>query len=169
MLSPSEVLDLIPQKPPFRFLDRLLEISSEGAVGEYTFRTDESFYPGHFPGDPVTPGVILIETMCQTGLVALGIYLLGLEVPEDEVKRTITLFTDAESEFFAVVRPGERLRIQAKKLFWRRRKLRSECQILRGDTLVARATVAGVGLARDQVLASPLAATSASAQPPGER
>lgn len=151
MLSPSEVLEMVPQKPPFRFLDRLLEISAEGAIGEYCFRADESFYAGHFPGDPVTPGVILIEAMCQTGLVALGIYLLGLEAPKEQVEKAITLFTEAESEFFAVVRPGERVQIQAKKLYWRRRKLKSECQILRDNTLVARATVAGVGLLREQL------------------
>ena len=106
MLTPEQVLDLIPQQRPFRFIDRLVELGEASAVGEYTFRDDETFYAGHFPGHPVTPGVILIETMCQTGLVALGIHLLGMELPAREVAKTVTLFTDAEVEFERVVGPG---------------------------------------------------------------
>jgi 3-hydroxyacyl-[acyl-carrier-protein] dehydratase len=147
MLSPSEVLALVPQKPPFRFIDRLVEIDESHAVGEYTFRDDECFYAGHFPGDPVTPGVILTETMCQTGLVALGIFLLGLELPREDVASTVTLFTEANVEFERVVRPGELVRVRAEKIFWRRRKLKSNVELaLANGTLVAKGTVAGVGV-----------------------
>lgn len=148
-LSAEEVLALIPQQRPFRFIDRLIELSDTRAVGEYTFRPDETFYPGHFPGDPVTPGVILIETMCQTGLVALGIYLLGLEVPKEEVAKTVTLFTDCQVEFERIVRPGDTVRVEAEKVFWRRRKLKSNVvlSLANGDS-VAKGTVAGMGVAR---------------------
>lgn len=148
-LSSEEVLALIPQQRPFRFIDRLIELSDTRAVGEYTFRADETFYPGHFPGDPVTPGVILIETMCQTGLVALGIYLLGLEVPKEEVAKTVTLFTDCQVEFERIVRPGDTVRVEAEKVFWRRRKLKSNVvlSLANGDS-VAKGTVAGMGVAR---------------------
>lgn len=151
MLSAEEVLALIPQQPPFRFLDRLIELDGERAIGEYTFRDDEWFYKGHFPGDPVTPGVILLETMCQTGLVALGIYLLGLEAPRDEVARTVTLFTESQVEFAQVVRPGDTVRVIAHKQMWRRRKLRSAVVMERADGVrVAGGTVAGMGVRRDQ-------------------
>lgn len=148
-LSSEEVLALIPQQRPFRFIDRLIELSDTRAVGEYTFRADETFYPGHFPGDPVTPGVILIETMCQTGLVALGIYLLGLEVPKEEVAKTVTLFTDCQVEFERIVRPGDTVRVEAEKVFWRRKKLKSNVvlSLANGDS-VAKGTVAGMGVAR---------------------
>ena len=152
MLSPDEVLALIPQKPPFRFIDLLVELDESHAVGEYTFRADETFYAGHFPGDPVTPGVILIETMCQTGLVALGIYLLGLELPAEEVKKTVTLFTESNVEFERIVKPGETVRVTAQKVFWRRRKLRSNVELTLADgTPVAKGTVAGMGVAREQL------------------
>jgi 3-hydroxyacyl-[acyl-carrier-protein] dehydratase len=150
MLTPAEVLELMPQRPPFRFLDRLLKLSPNGAVGEYTFRADESFYAGHFPGDPVTPGVILIEAMCQTGLVALGIYLLGLSAPRAEIARTITLFSDCDVEFCRRVRPGEKVRVEAERLAWRRGKLRSSVRLLCADGQVAaEGVVAGVGCRRE--------------------
>ncbi len=149
MLTKDEVLALIPQKPPFRFIDRLVEISEAGAIGEYTFKRDESFYAGHFPGDPVTPGVILLETMCQTGVVALGIYLFEREAPREEVMRTVTLFTEAEVEFTNVVRPGDTVRVRAEKVFWRMKKLRSKVSLELADgTPVATAVVSGLGVTR---------------------
>lgn len=152
MLTPDEVLELMPQRPPFRFLDRLLVLSDQSAVGQYTFRPDEWFYRGHFPGDPVTPGVILIEAMCQTGLVALGIHLLGLSAPRSEVEQTITLFSDCEVEFSRPVRPGDEVRVEAERLTWRSHKLRSKVRLLTGDgSVAAEGIVAGVGRRRAEV------------------
>ncbi len=149
ILTKEQVLELVPQKPPFRFIDRLVELTDDGAVGEYTFKPDEVFYPGHFPGNPVTPGVILTETMCQTGIVALGLYLLGLEHPIEEVKKMVTLLTESNVEFERMVRPGDTVRVKAEKVFWRRRKLKSNVVMTTpaGET-IARGTVAGMGVER---------------------
>ncbi len=151
MLTADEVLALLPQQRPFRFIDRLVSIDEMRAVGEYTFRDDESFYAGHFPGDPVTPGVILLEAMCQTGLVALGIYLLGLDAAREEVARTVTLFTDARVDFERVVRPGETVRVEADRIFWRRKKLQSSVRLTLADgTPVASGVVSGMGVTRER-------------------
>ncbi len=71
----ERILEMVPQRHPFRFIEEILELDEEHIVGVYRFRSDEYFYRGHFPGLPVTPGVILIETMAQTGVVAFGLYL----------------------------------------------------------------------------------------------
>lgn len=146
-LTPDEVLALVPQQPPFRFLDEILEIDEQGITGAYTFKMDESFYAGHFPGMPITPGVILLETMAQTGVVALGIYLKALEVDAEELRQWKSIFSDAQVEFLAGVLPGERVICRGKKIFWRRNKLKSSVEMRREDgQLLASCTLAGLGV-----------------------
>ncbi len=146
-LSGAQVLDLLPQQEPFRFVDEILEIGDDHIVARYTFRPEADFYRGHFPGNPITPGVLLIEAMAQTGVVALGIYLVARERGALEVRRVLTVFTDVTAEFAGVVRPGDTVTISARKVFFRRMKLRAEVEMRKGDgSLVATATVAGMGI-----------------------
>jgi 3-hydroxyacyl-[acyl-carrier-protein] dehydratase len=146
-LTPAQVLALLPQQPPFRFVDEILELDEQHISGTYTFRPDEWFYAGHFPGRPITPGVILLESMCQVGVVALGIYLFALEQPADEVARWTTLFTEAETEFARSVLPGETVTIRAERIFWRRHKLRARIEMFGADgALVAQTTASGLGV-----------------------
>ena len=74
-LRPAEVLEKVPQQAPFRFIDEIHELDSEHIVASYRFPEDSDFYRGHFPGNLITPGVILVEAMAQAGVVAQGIYL----------------------------------------------------------------------------------------------
>jgi 3-hydroxyacyl-[acyl-carrier-protein] dehydratase len=146
-LTPEEILNLIPQQSPFRFIDQITEVDAEQITGSYTFRADEFFYRGHFPGKPVTPGVILLECMCQIGVVALGIYLLSLEVTPAEIKQWLTMFTDAEFECMRSVAPNDTVIVKAKKLFWRRKKLRAEIKMYTpSGELIAAATASGIGV-----------------------
>jgi len=147
-LTPKQVLDLIPQQDPFRFIDDIIELDDDHIVGAYRFRPDADFYRGHFPGNPVTPGVILIESLAQVGIVALGIYLLAQESEADTTKM-VTLFTDADIEFSGIVNPGDRVTITAEKVFFRRRKLRSRAEMKLDDgTIVCSGTVSGMGIFR---------------------
>jgi 3-hydroxyacyl-[acyl-carrier-protein] dehydratase len=160
-LDGRAVLELLPQQEPFRFVDEILEVDDDHIVSRYTFRTEAEFYRGHFPGNPITPGVLLIEAMAQTGVVALGIYLVARERGAEDVKRVLTVFTDVTAEFSGVVRPGDTVTISAHKVFFRRMKLRAEVEMRQSDgTLVAQATVAGMGIE---------AAPSATATGPGGR
>jgi len=148
-LSREEVLAAIPQQEPFRFIDEIHELDDEHIVASYRFRPDADFYRGHFPGNPVTPGVILIESMAQAGIVALGIHLLAREGVAYESEKLVTLFTDANVEFGGLVRPGDRVTIEAKKIFWRRRKLRVQAEMKLDDgTVVCSGTVSGMGVTR---------------------
>src|SRR5215510_14143840 len=59
------VTELIPHRPPFLFVDEIVSETPEGLVARRTWRADEYFYQGHYPGAPITPGVLLCEAVFQ--------------------------------------------------------------------------------------------------------
>lgn len=148
----ARILTLLPQQAGFRFLDRVREVDGSHIVGEYRFDPSLAFYQAHFPGNPVTPGVILIETMAQTAVVAMGIYLLMLEQeknPAFDPKDYLTMFTDCSAEFLKEVPPGETVTIRGERVFWRMRKLRSTASLfLSNGDIAATATLSGMGVKR---------------------
>jgi 3-hydroxyacyl-[acyl-carrier-protein] dehydratase len=149
VLTPTEVLVAIPQQDPFRFIDEILELDDEHIVASYRFRPEADFYRGHFPGKPITPGVLLVESMGQAGVVGLGIYLLAKERGRDAITNLVTVFTDAEVEFSGFVRPNERVIITGRKVFFRRLKLRSHVEMrLEDGTLVCAGMLAGMGVVK---------------------
>ncbi len=146
-LSKEQVLALVPQQPPFRFIDEIIELHENGITAAYTFRPDETFYAGHFPGNPITPGVILLETMAQTGVVAYGIYLASTQMEQEEIEKILTVFTEAEVEFSGMVKPGDRVIISAEKVYFRRLKLKVKAEIkLENGQTVCSGTIAGMGV-----------------------
>jgi len=146
-LTAAEVLAAIPQQDPFRFIDEILEIDDEHVVAGVRFRPDHEFYRGHFPDRPVTPGVILVESMAQAALVAHAIYLLAKEAPRDRLGRLLSVFTDANVEFAAMVPPGARVLTTGRKVFFRRRKFRSQARMeLEDGTLVCSGELSGIGI-----------------------
>jgi 3-hydroxyacyl-[acyl-carrier-protein] dehydratase len=144
-LTPREVLAAIPHRPPFRFIDEISELDDDHIVATCRFPPDADFYRGHFPGNPITPGVLLLEAMAQAGVVAHGIFLLGRR---DAAACTfLTLFTEASVEFTGIVPPGERVMIRGQRLLFRRRLLRSAVEMRRGDgTVVCHGTLSGMGV-----------------------
>ncbi len=98
--------ELLPHRDPFLFLDRLLEVDEHHTVAERTFSADHFFFTGHFPGYPVVPGVILIETMAQAG--GAGLCQAGI-LPHGAF---FVLATIEKAKFRSQVRPGDRAIIE---------------------------------------------------------
>jgi 3-hydroxymyristoyl/3-hydroxydecanoyl-(acyl carrier protein) dehydratase len=100
-LTPAEVLKLLPHQRPCRFVDEILELDSEHALTKYTWREEDC--AGHFPGNPVVPGVKMIEMASQSAVVAWGIYLRGAKDAGQDA-----FFTEVDRVVFKKsVRPGE--------------------------------------------------------------
>jgi 3-hydroxyacyl-[acyl-carrier-protein] dehydratase len=154
VLLRERVLGMVPQQNPFRFISGILELDEEHICGYHRFRKDEYFYKGHFPGFPVTPGVILIETMAQTCVVAHGIYLMMLQKKKEEaVQDSIALFTFADSvEFDGVVRPGELVKITGRKVYFRGNTFKSECVMTReNNTKICSGFLAGMAVPKSSL------------------
>ncbi len=122
--SSVEIIKKLPYQKPFLFVDELLEVTENGVKGSFTFHENLDFYKGHFKNNPVTPGVILIETMAQIGLVCLGIYLTF------EKKLTQIAFTSSEVEFLKPVFPNEKVTVISEKIYFRFGKLKCEVKML---------------------------------------
>ncbi|WP_298815907.1 3-hydroxyacyl-ACP dehydratase FabZ [Chloroflexus sp.] len=106
MLSIQEIMALIPHRYPFLLVDRIVELEpGVRAVGEKLVSANEPYFQGHFPGNPIMPGVLILEALAQTGAVA------ALSQPEHAGK--LALFAGVDSaRFKRVVRPGDTLRLE---------------------------------------------------------
>ena len=149
ILTPAEVLAMVPQQEPFRFIDEIVELDSEHIVAQYTFPESSDFYRGHFPRNPITPGVILIETAAQAGVVAFGIYLYAADTSRADVDKLLTIFTDCSIDFSGMVKPGDRVTTTGLLEQWRREKLRASFEMKLDDgTVVCSGELSGMGVPR---------------------
>jgi 3-hydroxyacyl-[acyl-carrier-protein] dehydratase len=107
----EEVYRSIPHRPPFLFIDRIIEVSESGAIAEREVRADEPHFAGHYPGNPLMPGVLLCEAVFQTAAVYMTRRHGNGEW--DGGPRTPVLARIQQAKFKRMVRPGDLLRIEA--------------------------------------------------------
>ena len=133
------ILSKLPYQKPFLFVDELLQINENGAKGTFTFDEKLDFYKGHFKENPITPGVILIETMAQIGLVCLGIYLtLNEDVSQ-------IAFSSSEVEFLKPVYPNEKVTVISEKVYFRFGKLKCKVRMMNSkNEEVCSGTLSGI-------------------------
>lgn len=119
----------IPHRPPFLFIDRMLEIREDGAVAERLVRAEEPHFAGHYPGNPIMPGVLLCEAIFQCAAVYMA-HRLETDPVEGNTK-TPVLARIIEAKFKQIVRPGDVLRIEVHY-----KEALSRFHFLRGKALV---------------------------------
>ncbi len=111
VLDILQIMQAIPHRYPFLLIDRVVEVHKNvSAVGIKNVSVNESFFAGHFPGHPVMPGVLIIESMAQTAAV------LVVETLGPEAQGKVVYFMSIEgAKFRRPVMPGDQMRVQVTK------------------------------------------------------
>ena len=141
------IMELLPHRPPFLMVDRLVDVApGQRAVGEHEVREDAFWTAGHFPGNPVMPGVLIAEALAQVAA------LIHLTAHPEAAGSTVLLAGMDKLRFRKPVRPGDTLRLEVEAVGSRRGIYRFEAQALvegqrvaNGQFIAAVAEPAGEG------------------------
>lgn len=136
VLEVTDIMGILPHRYPFLFIDRILEVErKKRIVAIKNVSINEPFFQGHFPGYPIMPGALVVESIAQAG----GTLLLP-EVPDRENK--LMVFTSIErAKFRRPVLPGDQLRIEINVLNWRSRAVKMEGRVTVQGQLACEAIV----------------------------
>jgi 3-hydroxyacyl-[acyl-carrier-protein] dehydratase len=107
------VIDLIPHRPPFLFVDEIVSETADGLVAKRTWRADEDFYRGHYPNAPITPGVLLCEAVFQTGALFMARQARTAGAGSAEGVPLLAKISDVR--FRSPIYPGDTIVIEVKR------------------------------------------------------
>ena len=135
-MTPDQALAALPHGPEFCFIDSLDQLEpGQKATASYTLKGDEAFLAGHFPGQPILPGVLMIEAIAQLGgIIAQSD---GSQSPLSDVRLTAV----RGAKILGTISPGETLTLDASLEARMGTLLQIKGQARSGDTLIASATV----------------------------
>jgi UDP-3-O-[3-hydroxymyristoyl] N-acetylglucosamine deacetylase/3-hydroxyacyl-[acyl-carrier-protein] dehydratase len=134
IFTSKQIMKIIPHAHPFLLIDKVVELNENYIVAIKNVTIDESFFQGHFPGDPIMPGVLQVESMAQAG----GIFLLH-DKPDPQSYSTIFMKIE-NCKFKHKVYPGDTLIIKMEPLTSVKRSvLQMRGKIYVGNTLVTEA------------------------------
>ena len=146
MIDSQRIQELIPHRDPFLFVDQVtaLDPAENSVVAQKKISIDEPFFRGHFPGNPIMPGVLIIEALAQTGLICL--FELKLVEPEAEF-----FFTGIEQvKFRRPVVPGDLLELHVKLLKKRRTLWKFEGRAFAGGQIAAEGVFSAYAVPRSR-------------------
>lgn len=107
------VTDLIPHRPPFLFVDEIVTQEADGLTAKRTWRADEDFYRGHYPGAPITPGVLLCEAVFQTAACYMALKAQAAGGKPGEGVPLIAKISDVR--FRSPIYPGDTILLAVKE------------------------------------------------------
>jgi UDP-3-O-[3-hydroxymyristoyl] N-acetylglucosamine deacetylase/3-hydroxyacyl-[acyl-carrier-protein] dehydratase len=127
----AEILDVLPHRYPFLMVDKIVKLEKDKVIGIKNVTINEPFFQGHFPEQPVMPGVLIIEAMAQTG----GFLLLNRL--EDTNGKLLYFMKIDKVKFRKTVKPGDQLRIEVIMKKFRKKLCVIEGKAYVDDKLVA--------------------------------
>ena len=145
VLEIDRIKDMIPHRDPFLLIDRVEDVKhGASAVGIKNVTGDEDFFRGHFPGHPIMPGVLIVESMAQTA----GVLVVATLGPEAEGKLVYFMTVDG-ARFRKPVLPGDKLELHVELLRSMRNVYKFSGKAKVGDTVVSEATFSAMIVDRE--------------------
>lgn len=141
-----EIMKYIPHRYPFLLVDKITETGENTITGIKNVTINEPFFQGHFPQDPIMPGVLIVEGMAQCG----GIWVLS-QFSEEERAKTSPYFAAIDGvKFKRPIRPGDQLRYEIEILKFRGKRMgKMKGRTFVGDELACEAEMTAVVVQRE--------------------